>query len=156
MRPTRRSVESGLVSEMEYAEFRRVVNAYQAERRFKTKNADTKKYEKTINGYLVRTYRNMKSRCAGIVKRKAHLYAGLEILTKEDFYSWSLRDSAFKNLLCEYKESGFDFKKAPSIDRIDPSKGYTIENIRWISHSENSRLGSVSRNRRRGKTEVEI
>jgi hypothetical protein len=33
-----------------------------------------KKYEKTPKGYLMRTYRNMKSRVLGIQHKKAHIY----------------------------------------------------------------------------------
>ena len=97
----------------------------------------TKKYEKTVKGYLVRTYRNMLSRVTGILKNKAHLYKGLEILNKEEFYSWAL-NSNYPTLLQTYTESNYDMKLAPSIDRIDPLKGYSIDNIRWVTHSENS------------------
>lgn len=33
----------------------------------------------------------------------------------------------------------------PSIDRVDPSKGYTFGNCRFIEKSENSRLGNLGR-----------
>ena len=35
--------------------------------------------------------------------------------------------------------------KAPSIDRVDPSKGYSLKNCRFIERSENSRLGVLGR-----------
>ena len=112
-------------------------------------NIHSRTYEKTDKGYLVRTYRNMKSRTSGILKNKAHLYEGLELLDKETFYTWSLNNTDFQRLLEEYRLSGFDFRLAPSIDRKDPNKGYTLENIRWITHSENSS------NVRRNKTKSE-
>ncbi len=112
-------------------------NEYQRIGRAKSSNFYTKTYEKTINGYLMRTYRNMLSRVKGILKKKAHIYEGLEIATKEEFYEWSLK-SNFINLLEDYKESGYDMKLAPSVDRKDPLKGYSLCNIRWITHSENS------------------
>lgn len=104
-----------------------------------------KKYEKTPSGYLMRTYRNMKSRVTGIQYKKAHLYQGLELLDKESFYQWALADAAFFSLYNAYVDSGYQMKLAPSIDRIDSSKGYTFDNIRWLSHSENSRNGNYSR-----------
>ena len=125
-------------------------NAKQREARSANKNSFTKRYEKTLNGYLMRSYRNMTSRVKGILKKKAHLYEGLDILPKEDFYVWSL-NSNYPQLLEAYKESGYDAKLAPSVDRIDPSKGYVLDNMRWVTHSENSRLGSVNRNKRRNK-----
>lgn len=108
----------------------------------------TKKYEKTEKGYLMRSYRNMLSRVMGVQKTKSHLYKGLDILSKEDFINWSL-ETNFKDLLLGYEESGYDRKLAPSVDRIDSILGYTIGNIRWITHSENSRLGALSQNKRK-------
>ena len=113
-------------------------------------------YEKeTYQGFLMRTYRNMLSRVSGIQSKKAHLYKGLEILDKEDFYNWALRGysgigstDSFVSLYKVWVGSGYDRKLAPSIDRIDSSKGYTLENMRWLTHSENSRLGSLSRHRK--------
>lgn len=104
-----------------------------------------KKYEKTFNGYLVRTYRNMKSRVSGILKKKAHLYEGLELLGKEEFYSWAKTNKQFVELHSAWVSSGYDRKLSPSIDRINGRLGYTVENMRWVTHSENSRLGALSR-----------
>jgi hypothetical protein len=87
----------------------------------------------------------MKSRVSGVLKNKAHLYYGKELLSKEKFYDWALRSNEFITLFESYSASGFKIKYAPSIDRIDSSKGYVIGNIRWITHSENSRLGTISR-----------
>jgi hypothetical protein len=87
----------------------------------------------------------MKSRVNGVLKNKAHLYCGKELLSKDEFYNWALNSNEFITLFNNYCSSGFDIKVAPSIDRIDSSKGYVIGNIRWITHSENSRLGTISR-----------
>lgn len=105
-------------------------------------NFCTKKYEKTINGYLMRTYRNMKSRVTGVQHKKAHLYLGLDILDKESFYAWSLGNEDFHKLFNEYKLREYEMKYAPSIDRKDTTKGYILDNIRWITHSLNSKLGA--------------
>jgi hypothetical protein len=121
-------------------------NAIQRERRRLSGDAHTKKYEKTFKGKLMRTYRNMESRCKGIVKGKAHLYEGLEVLPREDFYQWSLSDEGYKMLFEVWVESGYDKKLSPSIDRKDTGKGYTLGNIRWVTHSENSRAGAINRN----------
>lgn len=108
-------------------------------------NASIKKYEKTKNGFLVRTYRNMKSRVEGVQKLKAHLYLGKELLPKLDFYNFSLNDSNFNKLFSEWESSNYSRKLTPSIDREISTEGYNITNIRWITHSENSRLGALSR-----------
>lgn len=104
-----------------------------------------KKYEKTRKGLLMRTYRNMKSRVLGIQKKKAHLYKGLSILDKERFYEISLNDPSYNLLFDNWVVSGYDRKISPSVDRIDTTKGYEEGNIRWITHSLNSKLGSQSR-----------
>ena len=117
--------------------------------RFKCKKcftAHSKYYEKTVSGYLVRTYRNMLSRVSGVQKAKAHLYQGKEILSKEEFYKWSLADTMYNELYHLWVVSGYNRKLSPSIDRVDTTKGYTRGNIRWLTHSENSRLGNISKN----------
>ena len=119
-------------------------NKYQRDRRKRTGNSDTKKYEKTKKGFLMRCYRNMKSRVAGIQYLKSHLYKGKYLLDKNVFYKWSLENVDFHSLFDIWESSGYDRKITPSIDRIDASIGYELNNIRWITHSENSRLGSIS------------
>jgi len=111
----------------------------QRERRKLTNNATTKRYEKTPKGYLMRKYRNMESRVTGIQWKKSHLYGGLELLSREDFYNWAFKDDTFMNMLEEYRLSDYDRKLAPTVDRINPDLGYTIENMRWLTHSENSK-----------------
>lgn len=102
----------------------------------------TKKYEKTKSGKLMRTYRNMLSRVVGILKSKSHLYGGLTIMSREEFYQWSLDNKDFHTLYDEWVDSNYSKKLSPSIDRINSSLGYTVDNVRWITYSENSRLGA--------------
>lgn len=64
----------------------------------KNNNSVTKTYERTIKGKLVRTYRNMLSRVSSILKKKSHLYQGLDILDKEEFYDWSLQNENYLRL----------------------------------------------------------
>lgn len=108
-------------------------------------NNYTKRYEKTKKGFLMRTYRNMQSRITGIQYKKHHLYMGKSILTKEDFYNWALSNNQFKILFEIWEENNYQNRLTPSIDRLDEKLGYIIENIQWITHSENSRKGALSR-----------
>jgi hypothetical protein len=109
-------------------------------------NEITHKYEKTIKGFLMREYRNMESRVTGVQKQKAHLYLGLPLLDRDQFYSWALCQRPFHVLFAIWEESMYERKLTPTVDRIDSSKGYEIGNMEWVTHSENSRRGSVSRN----------
>ena len=106
----------------------------------RTNNATSKKYEKTPKGYLMRSYRNMQSRVEGI--QKVGSWYGKELLPRQEFYRWSLASPDFQRLFREYEASGYDRRLAPSPDRVDSTKGYTLENMRWVTHSENSALAS--------------
>jgi hypothetical protein len=120
----------------------------QRERRKSNNNADTRKYEKTVNGFLMRLYRNMKSRIQGVQKQKAHLYANKELLDKESFYSWAKSSKEFASLWYLWVASGYTRKLTPSVDRVDSSKGYTPDNMEWVTHSVNSSRGSLSKQRK--------
>ncbi len=117
----------------------------QRERRKLNGNKTTRKYEKTPKGFLMRVYRNMKSRVTGIQKKKAHLYLGKDLLDKHDFYQWSLTNDSFLLLYKNWVNSNFNRKICPSIDRIKSELGYTLDNIQWITHSENSSKGAKSK-----------
>jgi len=111
----------------------------------KRHKASCKAYEKTRKGLLMRTYRNMKSRVLGIQKEKAHIYKGLPILDKKEFYLWAAKDVTYNRLFDAWVASEYSRKLTPSIDRIDSTLGYEKENMRWLTHSENSYLGNRSR-----------
>lgn len=110
-------------------------------RRAQTGNAATKKYEKTKKGKLMRCYRNMESRVTGIQWRKKHLYEGKELLSRDEFYQWAISSPEFHSLFDAWEASGYDRKLAPSVDRVNSKKGYTVDNMEWVTHSENSRRG---------------
>lgn len=116
---------------------------YQRERRLLNRNQDTKTYEKTMNGFLMRMYRNMKSRVTGVQSKKAYLYQGKELMDKELFYEFAKCSPMFRTLFYQYERSGYAQKLAPTPDRIDSTKGYTIDNIQWVTHSVNS--GRITR-----------
>lgn len=117
----------------------------QREYRRNNGNIVTKRYERTRKGKLMRIYRNMQSRVTGIQRKKAHLYLGKELLPREQFYDWALSSDEFELLYRGWVDSGYDRRLAPTVDRIDSEKGYTLDNMRWLTHSENSRLGALSR-----------
>lgn len=120
-------------------------NEWQRQRRKLTGNKSTHLYEKTVSGFLMRAYRNMKSRVTGIQKKKRHLYVGLEILPKEVFYEWSTNNAQFLKLFRAWVLNNYDKRLSPSVNRIDPRRGYTLDNIEWITHALNSSLASVTR-----------
>lgn len=119
-------------------------NPWRREWRKKTGNASTKKYEKTKKGFLMRLYRNMKSRIEGVQKSKHHLYKGKSLIPKDDFYEWAFNSLDFHQLFDTWESNEYDRKLTPSVDRVDSSVGYLESNMEWVTHSENSRRGSLN------------
>jgi hypothetical protein len=122
------------------------INKKQRERRKFNNNADVKKYEKTKTGFLMRCYRNMKSRINGVQSKKAHLYAGKNILSKEEFYFWSESNQTFHDLFLAWKESGYERRLTPSVDRVDSRYGYLIQNMEWVPFFVNCSRGGKVKN----------
>tara|TARA_R110000868_G_scaffold158316_5_gene386331 strand:+ start:1792 stop:2247 length:456 start_codon:yes stop_codon:yes gene_type:complete len=108
----------------------------QRKKRKVNNNSYTKKYEKTKNGFLVRLYNNMKNRING-THNKSHLYANKELIDKKTFYEWSLNNNKFHNLFEVWKDSEYKRVLTPSVDRIDSEFGYKLDNMRWVTFSEN-------------------
>lgn len=113
-----------------------------------SRKESNRKYWRTINGKLMATYNNMNRRVRGYVKPE--IYLGLGLLDRGEFYKWSKSDRDFNKLYNDWVKSDYDRKLSPSIDRIDSCDGYVLGNMRWITHSENSRLGSINRWNRNG------
>jgi hypothetical protein len=126
---------------------REIKNAKQREYRAKNNNKEIKKYEKTKKGFLMRMYRNMKSRINGVQWQKAHLYCGKKLIEKEVFYKWANGNSKFHELFDAYEKSGYDRKLAPSVDRVNSSIGYELDNMEFVTHSVNSSRGSLNRHK---------
>jgi hypothetical protein len=129
------------------------INRIQRERRQRNGNIYSVRYEKTPAGFLMRTYRNMKSRVMGVQKKKHHLYAGIHLLDKESFYEWSKANKEFAELFDVWARSAYARALTPSIDRIDPAGGYVIGNMQWITFTENSRRGGYWRPSQHGFTQ---
>lgn len=124
---------------------RTCLNEIQRIKRKNNGNQLTRRYEKTPKGFLMREYRNMQSRVTGVQKRKAHLYLGKELLPRDEFYKWAIFHIDFVLLYTDWVKSCYDRKLTPTVDRVDSSRGYTLDNMEWVTHSENSRRGSISR-----------
>jgi hypothetical protein len=97
-----------------------------------------KKYRNSPRGYLNRIYNGVKTRCTNTKNKRTKSYHGLDFMTWEEFLEWGFTEelvAMHKN----YLDSGKDRKLAPSVDRIDPTKGYVKGNVQWLTLSENSR-----------------
>lgn len=121
------------------------------------KRACTKYERKSKKGFLMRAYRNMQSRVTGVQSKKHHLYEGKELLSREDFYRWSLADPDFNRLFDAWLAEGHPRRTCPSIDRENAALGYSFGNIRWITFSANCRniRRTLKRPGRKAKTTTE-
>lgn len=74
-----------------------------------------------------------KSRSAG-----GRNYFRQPLCDREAFLEFGLTDDNFNRLFKNYKRSQGKRSKAPSVDRIKSNKGYQLDNIQFLSLSENS------------------
>lgn len=102
---------------------------------------------KTLSELLRRSYGSMKSRVQGNSTRTPWLYKGLPIISRDKFIVWSLSNPDLLRVFTEWVESDFRYDKKPSVDRIDASKGYTLDNMRWVTIGQNIRATAISKNR---------
>jgi hypothetical protein len=102
--------------------------------------AQSQAYERlNPKGFLMRVYRNMQSRCLAVQKREARFYHGLPLLPRSHFYAWALApESVFWRLWDFWQACGRPRRLCPSIDRIDAMRGYTLDNMQWLTQAENS------------------
>jgi len=87
--------------------------------------------------YLFRIYRHMSDRVKGLSSTKTSA-KGKELLERDVFINWSIKNSEFKKLFYYYINNKRIRKYAPSIDRINNKLGYGLENIQWLTVSKNS------------------
>lgn len=97
-------------------------------------------YRKTKKGFVMKTYASMLARVKGQITNRPQ-YKGLPILPKQSFYDWTLSDPTFHRLFEAWEISGYELKLTPSIDRIDSSRGYSSDNVQWLTFSDNSKKG---------------
>lgn len=97
-------------------------------------------YRRTKRGFLSSTYSAMRARVLGQASAQ-HIYAGKALLPRNVFYMWAIADPEFNRLWTAYAGAGFQpLGDAPSIDRINPAQGYTLNNMRWLLQRHNAGL----------------
>ena len=62
-------------------------------------------------------------------------------LTKEEFYRFAKNNKCLKDLHNKYLKNGKQYKLIATVDRINNNLGYRIDNIQFLTLSENSTKG---------------
>ena len=101
-----------------------------------------------LRSFVSMKYSSVKKRCTNPNLKGAKYYYGLPLCSKEEFIEFAMESEELKVLFEEWVASAEDpkdrvYKLVPSIDRIYPNLGYTLNNMQWITHSENSRRGAM-------------
>lgn len=106
------------------------------------KNYDEYRQKYSLKRIISHRYNGIIYRCSKIHPKngiKKSVY-GKSFLSKEEWKEWVYQEDnlkILKDLHENFIKNNFDKRLSPSIDRIDNSKGYTKENLRWITLSEN-------------------
>lgn len=88
--------------------------------------------------YLSTRYSEIKQRCINLKYKRSDIYNGKLDMTREGFIKKFINDITFLRLFKEWQDSGFQYKLAPSIDRINNDGNYHLDNIQIITHGANS------------------
>lgn len=88
--------------------------------------------------YLRTCWGEIKRRCTQLVPNRTYSVYGKEYCTKEEFVDRFLNDESFLKQYQIWQESDYKRGLAPSIDRIDNTGDYRIENLQFLSNIENS------------------
>ncbi len=100
---------------------------------------DKNRYRNNIERIFSCRYDGMRRRVLGLCKRGS---TGKELLNEKEFIDWCHIPEVFNSFMDIYDAwviSIFERKLSPSIDRIDNSRGYTVDNLQWITQSENTK-----------------
>lgn len=70
-------------------------------------------------------------------KLNVKYYNNLKLCNKQDFINKFIKDKNFNELHSKWIDLNCEYKFTPSIDRINKKSGYTLDNLQFITHSEN-------------------
>lgn len=90
----------------------------------------TEVYRHTPKGMMTNLFQKLSSR------NELKGYGTLSF-TLGDFQTWAMNNSEFLRLFNLWVADDYSKKSKPSIDRINPYKGYEFSNMQWLSWNEN-------------------
>lgn len=116
-----------------------------------------KAHYRTPKGLLSKRYDDMSRRVRGKLSgdRKTCPWLGLPCLDRDSFLKWATNHPDYLRLFRQWETDNYARRSAPSVHRIDSSRGYLLDNIAWVTQLENSlealEKGKETRKKKRGK-----
>lgn len=93
------------------------------------------KYQHSLQGYRLMLFRCILDRL-----KNCPSYQGRKVFfTKEEFLKWLDNNRRFIKLYNNWKKHKFNINFSPSIDRIDGTKDYSLENVQVLTRLENTK-----------------
>lgn len=96
----------------------------------KYKSEYTKNYVKTRKGKVTQIYNSQKASS----KQRGH---SRPLYTKDELENW-MYEHGYEDMFIAWKNSGYTSDNSPSVDRIDPMKGYSFNNIQLVLWKNNN------------------
>lgn len=99
-----------------------------------------KECSRTFEGMVERMYNSMLGRVRGTTGRKEgrHYWFGKPIMPREDFLVFARNSNELHRLHKQWTNRSYDRKFKPCPDRVDSTKGYTPDNIGFVTVSQNA------------------
>lgn len=96
------------------------------------KREKTRRYSESFRGMVNHKYRLMIQRA----RRENHITLEMSF---QEFLEWSMQSVDYMILHTEWQHAPQELKHwlKPSVDRLDNSRGYRLDNIRWVTWKEN-------------------
>jgi hypothetical protein len=97
----------------------------------------------TIDRFLGQAYTRMFRRVTkGACTKRPDLYLGKPILPREAFLNWSKNHPDFLKLYKQWVMGNYDRKLTPTVNRVRSNRGYTLDNMEWLTNSQNCGLSA--------------
>ena len=98
-----------------------------------------KNKKRTDSTFYLRTkYQVIMQRCRNKNHKEYESYKNYKVCSSEEFINKFKNDKQYLKLYKEWQKSNYKLSLTPSIDRIDNSKGYTLNNIQMITMGKNA------------------
>ena len=102
------------------------------------------KHKATIDRFLSNLYTRMNQRIRGKNTDKSTSYLKADLLCLESiFKEWAKNHPDFLKLYKQWANSHFDQRLTPSVNRLDSSRGYTLDNVEFVTFSQNCMMANA-------------